>query len=55
MELCQGRGRWGLGKGSAPERGGHGPKLLVLREHLGNALTFWVLVLGDAVWNRKLD
>ena len=24
MELCQGRGRWGLGTGSAPEGGGHG-------------------------------
>lgn len=24
MELCQGRVRWRLEKGSAPERGGHG-------------------------------
>ena len=24
MELCQGMVRWGLGKGSAPEGGGHG-------------------------------
>ena len=24
MELCQGRGSWGPGKGSAPEGGGHG-------------------------------
>ena len=24
MELCQGRGSWGLGKGSAPEGSGHG-------------------------------
>ena len=24
MELCQGRGSWGLGKGSATEGGGHG-------------------------------
>ena len=24
MELCQGRGSWGSGKGSAPEGGGHG-------------------------------
>ena len=23
-ELCQGRGSWGSGKGSAPEGGGHG-------------------------------
>ena len=24
VELCQGRGSWGLGKGSAPEGSGHG-------------------------------
>jgi len=24
MELCQGRGRWELGTGAAPEGGGHG-------------------------------
>ena len=24
MELCQGRGSWGLGTGAAPEGGGHG-------------------------------
>ena len=24
MELCQGRGNWGLGTGSAPESDGHG-------------------------------
>jgi len=24
MELCQGRGSWGLETGSAPEGGGHG-------------------------------
>jgi len=24
MELCQGRGSWGSGTGSAPEVGGHG-------------------------------
>jgi len=23
---CQGRGSWGLGKGAAPEGGGHGPE-----------------------------
>ena len=33
MELCQGRGRWGLGKGSAKEGGGHGLELLELKEH----------------------
>ena len=26
MELFQGRGSWGLGTGSAPEGGGHGPE-----------------------------
>ena len=24
MELCEGRGSWGLGTGFAPESGGHG-------------------------------
>ena len=24
MELCQGRGSWGLGTGAAPEGSGHG-------------------------------
>ena len=24
MELCQGRGSWGLGTGAAPDNGGHG-------------------------------
>lgn len=38
MELCQGRGRWGLGKGSAKEGGGHGLELLELKEHWDNNL-----------------
>ena len=47
MELCQGRGSWGLGTGSAPEGGGHGtdsqgsgygPKLPEFKEHLDKPL-----------------
>jgi len=47
MELCQGRGRWGLGKGSSAECGGHGigcpglwswPHVPEFREHLDNTL-----------------
>ena len=42
MELCQGRGSWELGTGSAPEGGGHGtgfpvqwarPRVPEFREH----------------------
>ena len=53
MELCQGRARWGLGKGSAPVGSGHDPKMTELREHLGNALRHrgWVLV----VRSKELD
>jgi len=49
MELCQGRGSWGSGKGSAPEGGGHGtgcpgqwsgPKLLELKGCLDSGLNF---------------
>jgi len=39
MELCQGRSNWGLGKGSAPEGGGHGPELLEFKKHLDNTQT----------------
>ena len=47
MELCQGRGGWGLGTGSAPEVGGHGmgcpeqrarPRVPEFRERLDSAL-----------------
>ena len=45
MELCQGRGSWGSGTGSAPggsEHGmgcpGHGPELLEFMECLDSAL-----------------
>jgi len=46
MELCQGRVRWVLGKGSFPEGGraleqvahcsGHGHRLLQFKKHLNN-------------------
>jgi len=44
MELCQGRGSWGLGTGSAPKGGGHGtgcpelwarPQVPEFEEHFG--------------------
>ena len=48
MELCQGRGSWGLGTGSAPQGGraleqaaqgsGHGPRLPEFKDHLDNTL-----------------
>jgi len=38
MQLCQGRARLGLGKGSSPESGVHSPKLLEFKDHLDNAL-----------------
>ena len=49
MELCQGKVRWGLQKGSSPEGGwtlkqapqgnGHGPKLPEFKECLDNTET----------------
>ena len=50
MKLCQGRGSWGLGKGSAPQQtpqdSGPGPKLLEFKKHLYNALRRRVWILG---------
>ena len=46
MELCQGMVRWGLGKGSAPEGGGHGTdsghglEVLEFKRCLDNALRY---------------
>ena len=41
MEMCQGRGSWGLGKGldmeQAAQGSGHGPELLEFTERLDNA------------------
>jgi len=62
MELCQGRGSWGLGTGSAPEHGGcgtgcpgHGPKLLEFKECLDNTLRHRVWILDGPVWSQELD
>jgi len=55
MELCQGRGSWGSGNGSAPEgvqaleqpaQGrGYGTKLLEFKRHLDKALRTYGLIL----------
>ena len=65
MELCQRRGRWGLGTASAPEGGwtpeqaaqgnGHSPRLLEFKEHLDSALRRGVWVWGDPVWSQVLN
>jgi len=52
MELCQGRIRWGLRKGSSPEGGGHGPSASV-QGALGECPQR-VWILGGAVWSHKL-
>jgi len=58
MAVCQGRGRWGLGTGSAPVDGGHGaalqgsghrPELPELRECWYTTLRHWVWVLSGCV------
>ena len=54
MDLCQGRVRWGLGKGSAPEHGGHVLKLLKFKEHLDTTLRQKICILGSAVWSQRL-
>jgi len=46
MELCQGRGSWGLGTGGAPEGGGHGTELLEFKECLDSALRHRGWILG---------
>ena len=64
MELCQGRGSWGLGTGSAPEGSGHGtgcpglwarPRVLELRKCLDNTIRQRVWMLGGAMWRQGLD
>jgi len=42
-------------EGFSPEGSGHGPELLELKEHLGNALRHRVCVLGGRVWTQELD
>ena len=69
MELCQGRGRWGSGKGSAAEGGGHGTgcpgqwsnchgtELLELKECLNTfsdvGFEFVVVLFGGRVWTQQ--
>ena len=48
MELCQGRGSWGLGKG-------HCPKLPKFKKCSDNALRHWVWILAGPVWRQRLD
>jgi len=52
MELCQGRGSWGLGTGSAPEgsRYGTGYPGQGLRS-VWTVFSFWIL--GGPVWSQK--
>ena len=47
MELCHGRGSWGLGTGAAPQGGGHGtgcpglwawPRVMEFKARLDSAL-----------------
>ena len=59
MELCQGRGSWGLGKGSAPEQApqgsGQDPKLPEFKEHFDNVPRHRVCCLGGPEWSQELD
>ena len=63
MELCQGRGSWGLGTGPAPEGSGHGmgcpgqwarPQVPEFKEHLDNALRHRVWILGGPLQSQEL-
>jgi len=47
MELCQGRGSWGLGKGSAPDGGGHR-----LSRAVGTSLSCWS---SRSIWTMLSD
>ena len=61
MELCQGRGSWGLGTGSAPERGGHGTKCPEqwarpqVPEINVKALRHRVWILCNPVWSWEFN
>lgn len=64
MELCQGRGSWGLGKGSAPEGSRHGtdypgqwlwPWADGVQGEFGQCsqtigFGFWVVLCGAGIW-----
>ena len=62
MELCQGRGSWGLGTGAAPEGSGHGtgcpglwarPRVLEFTGHDDAALRHKVLMLGGPAHRQE--
>ena len=64
MELRQGRGRWGLGTGSAPEWSSmeqppqgsdRGSKLPEFKKWLDNTLSHKVCILDDPVRSQELD
>ena len=52
MELCQGRGSWGLWKGSAPEGGGDGLKVQGAFSQLSQK---YGSILGCPMWSLELD
>ena len=54
MKLCQGRGSWGLGIGSAPEGCGHRIDLMEFKEHLDSALRRRIWIWGGVVLSRGL-
>ena len=61
MELCQGRGSWGLGTGSAPQSGWaleqaaqgsrFGPKLPAFEEYLDKTLRHRIWILSGHAWS----
>ena len=64
MELCQGRGSWGSGKGgctrgwwawNAMHRAAGTAPVLEIQECLDTALRRRVWILGGAVWSWELD
>jgi len=70
MELCQGRGSWGLGTGAAPEGSGHRTGCPGQRPqwgtvctapvpefmvHLHSAPRRRVRILSGPAWSQKLD
>lgn len=55
MELHQGKGSWGLRKGSEAESGGHSTKLLEFKKCPDNAVRHRVRILGGALWSLELN
>ena len=60
MELCQGRGSWGLVMGSASQ-GGQGMEQAAqgsgctLQEFMDNTMRHRVWILGGPVWSQELE